>query len=153
MVNILNTRDLKQLKKTLHEQFGFEGELNYAFILAENNKLYLISKELARVDYQKLRVDKWGLYFGEQRSDGIRLSPEGAQLLGKKITKNVVDLTKEEVQTYFLGEDLDKECAVEGNPYVILKYKSDVVGCAKYKEKRILNYHPKAHRTAELIIN
>ena len=153
MINILNTRDLKRLKNTLLEQFGFSGKLDYAFILAENQKLYLISKDLAEVDYQTLRVDKWGFYFGEWRSDGLRLSPEGAQLLGKKAKKNVVDLTKEEVLAYFRGEDLDKECPVEGNPYLILKYNQDLIGCAKYKDQKILNYHPKAHRTNELIIN
>ena len=49
------------------------------------------------------------------------------------------------MKDYFSGIDLNKELGEE-NRFVLLKYKEDVFGCAKYKENTIINFLPKIHR-------
>jgi len=68
----------------------------------------------------------------------------------KKKLLNVVELTTEETKTYFQGLDLEKELG-DGSKNVLLKYKNNILGCAKYKEGKILNYLPKTYR-GEVIV-
>lgn len=152
-LTILNTKEIRQLKDMLLQQFGYFPKEDYAFLRNDKNKVFLINKDVAKIDWKKLIVDKVGLYFGEISESGaeFRLSKEGAQLLGvwakqgEAALKNVVDFSSEEVKKYFQGEDLEKECGKE-NRLVLLQYQSDILGCAKYKEKKILNFLPKIHR-------
>ena len=103
-----------------------------------------------------MRIDKIGLYFAEIKHNQARLSKEGAQFLAKKANvekkelKNVVILNDKELKDYFQGLDLDKDLGSESK-FVLLKYKQDIFGCAKYKEKRILNFLPKIHRGETII--
>ncbi len=131
-------------------EFGYALEEDYAFLLNEKGRLFIVNKDISRVDLRKLRVDKYGLYFGEWNEE-LRLSMEGAWIVGEKAKKNVVDLDEQEVRQYFLGEDLDKDLGEEKR-WVLLRFKGEVVSCAKYKEKRILNYLPKIHRSKELMV-
>ncbi|MBR9683358.1 hypothetical protein GOV03_02350 [Candidatus Woesearchaeota archaeon] len=149
-LNILNTREVKKIKEKLKEQFGFVGVLDYAFLLNAKDRIFIVNRDVSRIDLEKLKVDKYGMYFGEL-GDELRLSMEGAWMIGKKAKKNVVELEKEEVKEYFLGESLDKDLGTE-NRWVLLKYNDDVISCAKYKNKKILNFLPKIRRSQELII-
>ncbi|MBI2146668.1 hypothetical protein HYU22_04985 [Candidatus Woesearchaeota archaeon] len=148
---ILNTRDIKKIKEIVTADFGYFPEEDYAFIQNENDKLYLVSKDIAKLNLQNLIIDKVGLYFAEVKNTQVRLSKEGAQLLAeaarnKKIKlQNVVELTAEETKAYFQGEDLPKELGAE-NRLILLSYHKNILGCAKYKEQKILNFLPKIHR-------
>jgi len=148
---ILNTRDVKKIRKKVVNQFGYFPEEDYAFLKGENDKVFIVSKDVARVDLKKLIVDRMGLYFAELRETEVRLSKEGAQLLGrlakenKKELKNAVDFDQQEVKAYFTGLDIVKDLGAE-NRLMLLKYKNDVFGCAKYKEGKIINFMPKIHR-------
>lgn len=155
-MTILNSKEVKHIREKVIRQFGYFLQEDYAYLENENRKIFLINKDLARVDLKKLIVDKFGLYFAELNDSEVRLSKEGAQLLGMKARedkvelKNVVELSAEELKEYFQGVDLDKDCGGE-NKLVLLQYDGKVIGCAKYKEGRILNYLPKIHR-GEVII-
>lgn len=148
---ILNTRDVKKIREQVVKQFGYFPEEEYAFLKGENDKVYIISKDLARVDLKKLIVDRLGLYFAELRETEVRLSKEGAQLLGRlaceseKELKNVVNLDIPEVKAYFAGVDVVKDLGTE-NRLMLLQFGKDIFGCAKYKEGKILNFMPKTHR-------
>ena len=134
------------------DTYGYFPKEDYAYLQSDKNKIYLVNKDLAKVDLRKLKVDKMGLYFAEIKDQQIRLSKEGAQLLfnqGKKEVKNVVEFNEEEIKTYFKGEDLKKDLGTE-NKFVLLKHK-EVFGCAKYKNGVILNFLPKIHR-GEVIV-
>ncbi len=149
-LKILNTREIKKIKEKLKEQFDFNGELDYAFLLNEKGRLFIVNKDISRVDLGKLKVDKYGMYFGEWK-DELRLSMEGAWLVGKKAKKNIVELNEKELKKYFLGENLEKDLGSE-NKWVLLKYNGDIISCAKYKDKKIINFLPKIHRSKEVII-
>lgn len=153
---ILNTRDIKRIKEQLIRQFGYAPTEEYAYLKSEKEKIFIINKDVARIELKNLIIDKMGLYFAEDKGTEIRLSKEGAQLLGreaqknKKPLKNSVNLSIEEVQTYFQGQDLEKDLGGE-NRLVLLQYEKDVLGCSRYKEGKILNFLPKIHR-GEVIV-
>ena len=70
-------------------------------MLNEKNRLFVVNKDLAKIDLQKLRIDRIGLYFAEYKNNQIRLSKEGAQLLFLETddpVENIVDLSFEDVK-------------------------------------------------------
>jgi NOL1/NOP2/fmu family ribosome biogenesis protein len=147
-LNILNTREIKKIREIVVRDYGTFFTKEYAFLRSDKGRIYLISKDLVKIDLRKLRVDKLGLYLAEEKKNQIRLSKEGAQLLfkesGSKI-KNQIELNESEMGLYFKGLDLHKDLGKESK-FLLLKYKKNVLGCAKYKDKKILNYLPKIHR-------
>ncbi len=156
----LNGKEIKNLLERLREQFGYAPEEDYAYLQNEKNKIYIVNKDITRINLDNLHIDKVGLYFAEVYDHQVRLSKEGAQLLvkearqRKKKLSNVVSLSKDELQQYFKGQDLEKDLDEElggANCFVILVYNNDVLGCAKYKERKILNFLPKMYR-GEVIV-
>ena len=59
--------------------------------------------------------------------------------------KNIHRLSAKEVQDYFKGLDLAKELGAESK-LIILQHHDNVIGCARYKDGKILNFLPKIHR-------
>ena len=154
---ILNSKEIKKLKEQLQNQFDFFPQEDYAYLLTTDQRVFLINKDIARLELKNLLIDRLGLYFAEVVKNGeIRLSKEGAQLLAREarqkkiVLKNTVSLDAEALKEYFQGQDLSIDLGPE-NKLVILQYQEDVLGCAKYKEKTILNFLPKIHR-GEVII-
>ena len=143
-LKILNNKEVKEILKLLDNQFGFKEKLNYVFLMNTKNKIYLVNKDIERIDIDNLRIDAIGLYFGEVNHGSLRLSIEGSQMIGKGARKNIVELDKKYSELWSMGNDIDKEFNVHG--FVILKHKKDFIGCGKYKEGRIFNYVPKERR-------
>ena len=150
-LKILNTRDIKGIKEQLIKQFNYALEENYAYLQNEKDRVFVVNRELAQIDIDKLKIDRLGLYFAEIKPGQIRMSKEGAQLFVHEARKNgatlknVISLTKVETRAYFAGVDLKKDLGEE-NRLIILMYEEDVLGCASYKEGKILNFLPKTHR-------
>lgn len=156
-LTILNNREVKEIKEQLQQQFDFSPTEDYAYLKSENHdRIFIINKDVAKIDFSKLRIDKMGLYFAEMKNNRVRLSKEGAQLLRmeaqskKKKIKNVVLLNQEEVEHYFKGNDLEKDLGAE-NRLILLQYQNDILGCAQYKDGKILNFLPKIHRGTVLV--
>lgn len=155
-LTILNTREVKKIKELLLSQFGYALQEDYAYLKNDKDKIFLINKDAAKLDWKKLIIDKLGLYFAEDKETEIRLSKEGAQLLvseakkNKKKLLNVVELTTAETKAYFQGLDVEKDAGAHSKS-IILQYKDNILGCAKYKEGKILNFLPKTYR-GEVII-
>ena len=143
-LKILNNKEIKKILKLLDNQFGFKEKLNYVFLMNKKNKIYLVNKDIERIDIDNLRIDALGLYFGEVNHGLLRLSIEGSQMIGKMAGKNIIELDKEDAELWSMGNDIDKEFNVYG--FVILKYKKDFIGCGKYKGGKIFNYVPKERR-------
>ena len=143
-LKILNNKEVKGILKLLDNQFGFKDRLDYVFLMNKKNKIYLVNKDIERIDIDNLRIDAIGLYFGEVNHGSLRLSIEGSQMIGKRVRKNIVELGKEDAELWSMGNDIDKEFNVYG--FVILKHKKDFIGCGKYKEGKIFNYVPKERR-------
>lgn len=155
-LKILNSREVRNVKEILLEQFGYCFEGDFAFLQNEKDRLFVVNKDVARLPLEHLKIDKMGLYFAEMKEASLRLSKEGAIFLercarqDKKVVGPIVELTEVEVKEYFGGKDLARELQLD-KKFILLSYKESILGCSAYKEGRILNYLPKIHR-GEVII-
>lgn len=143
-LKILNNKEIKRIIEILKQQFGFKEKLDYVFLINQRNRLYLVNKDISKLNLENLRIDSIGLYFGEYRNEEVRLSIEGGQMIGKKATKNIIELNDKEAEEWLTGQDIFKELKDRG--FVILKHKKDILGCGRYKEGKIFNYVPKERR-------
>ena len=144
-LKILNSKEIKEIYKLLEKQWGAKIKLDYGFLKNSKNRIFIISKDISRIDISKLRLNSVGMYFCEIDDKGIRLSIEGSQIVGAKAAKNIVELDEEEIRKWFKGEDLEKECR-DCSGFIILKHKNDFLGKGKYANGRILNYVAKTRR-------
>lgn len=155
-IKILNSRETKHLLEKLEEQFGCnisKDELDYAFLINKDNRIYIITKDVSRLDISELKIDAQGLYFGELYKDNIRLSIEGAQMIGPLANKNLVDLSYDQMIDWIKGNDLSFD-ENPGEGFVIVRYfnnktdKFDYLGCGKFDHKKssLTNYVSKSRR-------
>lgn len=147
-LTILNSKEVKAIAKQLNEQFGIEEKLDYVFLRNNKDKVYITTRDIERIDLDSIRIDSIGLYFGKVYSDGLRLTIEGAQLLGPLCKKNVVDVSLGQKHDWLLGKDLPVD--VKENCFVILRWNNDYLGCAKVKNSIALNSVPSA-RTLHVV--
>ena len=144
-MKILNTKQIKEVKKKVLEQWGCELKTDYAFLLTPKNKLYVVSRDIANIDYEKLKLQVVGNYFGEIMKNGeLRLSIEGSQLVGREAKKNVVEISEKQVRSWLFGQDLPVDLEEDG--FVIVKNNSDFMGSGKVKDGCLLNFIPKIRR-------
>ena len=144
-LKILNSKEIKEIYKLIEKQWGAKIKLDYGFLKNNKNRIFIISKDISRIDISKLRLNSVGMYFCEIDDKGMRLSIEGSQIVGAKAAKNIVELDEEETRKWFKGEDLEKECR-DCSGFIILKRKNDFLGNGKYANGRILNYVAKTRR-------
>ena len=142
-LKILKKKETKRVLEMLNKQWGFDKKLDYAFLESQKGRVYIANKEIFGFPLEKIRVNSIGMYFAETRK-GIRLSIEGSQLVGPHATKNVIELTAQELKEWMRGEDLEKETDTEG--FVLLRHGADFLGTGKAKEGKILNFIPKIRR-------
>ncbi|MEM4711086.1 MAG: hypothetical protein QXL18_04005 [Candidatus Woesearchaeota archaeon] len=152
---ILNSKEKKELLEKLKQQYGIDVDkkkLDYTFIINKDNRIYIISNDIHKIISENIKIDNIGLYFGEQYKDKIRLSIEGAQIVGKEATKNIYDLNYEQMISWIKGNDITFEDT--GDDFIILRYKNpktlkyDIFGCGKYNRQtgKLMNYVSKSRR-------
>jgi NOL1/NOP2/fmu family ribosome biogenesis protein len=141
-MNIMNSKEKKELHKLVESQFGISFDKEKVFLSTNKEKVYMLNRDLERIDFESLRIDHMGLYVGKFQIDGFRPSIEGSQLL-KGATKNVLDLKIEQKHAWMRGEDLD----VFGDERIVLvKSGEDFLGAGKVSKNRLLTGVPKARR-------
>ncbi|MBU2561400.1 MAG: hypothetical protein KKD17_03815 [Nanoarchaeota archaeon] len=144
-LRILNTREKKGINQQVSSQWGCELDKSLVWLLSNKDKLYVADTGIGSMDFNKLKIDKIGLYVCTVSDKGVRLSIEGSQIIGPCANKNVVAVSDDELKVWFRGEDIEK--TVDGcSGFVILKHDDDFIGCGKATEKGILNFVPKTRR-------
>jgi len=144
-LKILNSKEIKEIYKMIEEQWGAKIKLGYGFLKNNKNRVFVVSKDISKINLSALRLNSAGMYFCEIDAKGIRLSIEGSQIVGPKAVKNIVELNEDETRKWFKGEDLEKECS-DCSGFVILKNNKDFLGNGKYSNGKILNYVGKTRR-------
>ena len=165
---VLNSKEVRVVVELVMRQWGADlSDIRNScgFLESSDGDIFVISRDIEKLDLENLRIDSLGLYFGQvrnpnrERSIGpsrnsdlgaeIRLSIEGSQIVGKTTTKNIVEIDVEELRQWLAGNDLEKDYE-RCSGYVIIKHKSDFLGCGKCKDGKILNFVPKARRVVNL---
>ena len=145
VLKILNSKEIKQILRLIENHWGAKIKLDCGFLKNQKNRIFLISKDISRIDVSRLKINSIGMYFCEIDNQGIRLSIEGSQIIGPKAHKNIVEINEEEIKEWFIGEGIEKECK-DCSGFVILKRENDFFGNGKYANGKILNYVGKSRR-------
>ena len=144
---ILKSKEIKEIAKLLEEQFECKEKLDYAFLRDSEGDIFLINRDIEKVDFETIRINSLGLYFAEHRNDELRLSIEGSQMIGPKAKKNVFEISGDNVFRYMKGEEI--EAKEEYSDFMIIKNGNDFFGCSKIKNRRLLNFYPKSRRISQ----
>jgi NOL1/NOP2/fmu family ribosome biogenesis protein len=152
-LKILNSKETKHILETLKEQYGYDkqkSDIDFIFLMNKDNKIYVISKDVSKMNLENLHIDSLGSYFGELYKERIRLSIEGAQIIAKCARLNTVNIDYDQMISWIKGNDIEfSDC---GKDFVIVKYedqksgRSDILGCGKYKEGKLQNFVSKSRR-------
>jgi NOL1/NOP2/fmu family ribosome biogenesis protein len=143
-LEILNGKKVKEILSLISEQWGCDWKTDLVFLLSSNDKINVISRDLEKLDTDKIKIDALGMYFAAIENGELRLSIEGSQIIGPLAEHNVVELTDEETKKWVSGEDLEKE--TDWTRFVLIKHNKDFLGTGRVKDKKILNYFPKSRR-------
>lgn len=149
MIERIKSSNSKKLIKKIGEQFGCDERAfldsfrDFTFI-RNKDKIYLVRKEAVIFIEERLRINNIGIYFCKEEEEGIRLSLEGSYFVEPYARKNVLELSKDLAVEWMQGKDIEGDYSGY-DIYVILKYKTLVLGCGKIsKDKMALkNFLPK----------
>jgi len=141
---IIKKKDLKHVLELIKQQWGCEFPFDAIFLINKKDNIYIVNKDLARIDFKNLNISTIGLYFGELKHNMLRLSVDGSQIIGPLATKNILKVDDKEALDWLRGLDLDKQTDLKN--FVIIKNKNDFLGSGKVQETKILNFVPKNRR-------
>lgn len=143
----INSKEKKEIVGMLFSQFAYDSKLEeFTLFTNAKDKIHVVLADTVdAIEDQEFRIDSLGMYFGEKVNEKeFRLTIEGSNLIGKKCSKNIVEISDDELEKWMRGEDLTSDS--EDNAFVIIKHKQDFLGCGKLKEKVIKNFIPKSRR-------
>ena len=141
----MNAKERKHLIAWMTERYGPPlGEWSDLFFQNPKGRVFLLTPVFSRLPTQDLRVNALGLYLGRLDAGGIRLSIEGAQMVGSWAVKNVVELSADETRQWMNGEDLENKDGLEGP--VLVRHGKDFYGSGRASGERLLNFVPKERR-------
>ena len=143
-LRILNSRGKKDLAGLISGQFGLDFEFDYEVFMNSKNRIFILSRDISKLDTGELRINSLGMYFGELNKGEVRLSIEGSQIIGKQAMKNVLELDEGQATKWMWGEDFELDTDLSG--FVIIKNNSDFLGCGKVSGRKLYNYVPKERR-------
>jgi len=153
-MGLLNSKERRRLSETIKDIYGSSDFLSNFGILKTSNRdrLWLVAKKIFEVDMQKLRVQSAGLYFGRFDNGMLRLSIEGAQLIGKTAKKNIVEISKDDVWHYMRGFNIKpiEKINTKNNSYVLVRHDKDILGIAKLVNDELENVLPKSRKLISL---
>lgn len=152
-IKILNEKERNGIIEILKKQFGI-NEIPGEIIKKGEEKIFLYTGSLNRKEIYELNeiipLERIGTYFAKEEEFGIRLSIEGSQIIKSQIKKNIVELNKEEMETWMMGHEVLKNSGFNG--YVIIKFEEDMLGTGKASEEKITNFIPKSRRLRDRTI-
>jgi NOL1/NOP2/fmu family ribosome biogenesis protein len=146
-IKLLTGKERMKIINQLKKQFGIE-DIKGNLLKKGKGKIFLFEGNLGKKEIDKLSktifIERIGVYLAKEEEMGIRLSIEGSQILKNQIKKNIVELTKKEMQTWMMGHEVLRKNEITG--FVIIKYKEDMLGTGKASREKITNFIPKSRR-------
>ncbi len=148
-IKVLNKNEKEKFIKQLNEQFGIK-EVKDNIAKFGKERIILFSAGISEKEIQTLdrfgRVEGVGVYFAkiDEKTNDLRLSIEGTQLLKNQITKNIFELDEKQAEQWMMGQDLNITTGKKG--FFVIKFKGDFLGTGKISENKISNFIPKSRR-------
>ncbi|VVB74938.1 Ribosomal RNA small subunit methyltransferase F [Candidatus Tiddalikarchaeum anstoanum] len=139
----------EEFRNKIFENYGFQIPPDWVFYNLGKDSIWLVPGKVSTFDTKDLIVEIKGLYFSHYDGDFLRLSPEGAQIVGSKATKGILDITNDEAEKMIRGFDIDKVNNLEAE-FVILKCPSGIIGVGKNHKTRVLCQIGKQRRVFQI---
>lgn len=142
----LNSKERKKVFEELSELYGIE-EKNVLMMEAGKKKIRVFTGGLTKEEIIKLnefvRIEITGIYFASKKDEEIRLNFDVVSLLRNEITKNVIEIGKDNYEKWIRGSDIEMKTR---RGTVVLKYGNDLIGVGKSNGERVFNYVPKERK-------
>lgn len=152
-LKIIEGKELKNFIEKLNEQFGIT-KIPGKVIMRGKERVFLFTGDFTEKELRELEkatfVERAGTYIAKIEERGIRLSIEGSEIFKDQITKNIVELNEEEMNTWMMGHEVLKKSETTG--FVIIKYENDMLGTGKASVEKITNFIPKSRRLKDKTI-
>lgn len=149
-MNVLEKEQIENLEKLIEKNYGTRAGLDrFLVLLSFEEKIWLASKEILNLDMRKFPVNSIGMNFGKiKRNDKINLTVEGAQMIGKLATRNIVVLDEENSKKFMQGSNVkpQQEVGCEYHNFAIVKFGENILGSSLLTEDGIQNQLPKSRR-------
>jgi NOL1/NOP2/fmu family ribosome biogenesis protein len=148
-LKFLNKTEKAKLVGQLNQQFGIK-EIPWEIAKLGKERIILFSGKVSEKEIQILdrfaRIEGIGVYFAknDEKTNDLRLSIEGVQLLKNQITKNIFELDEKQAEEWMMGQDLNITTGKKG--FYVIKFKDDFLGTGKISENKISNFIPKSRR-------
>jgi NOL1/NOP2/fmu family ribosome biogenesis protein len=135
---------VEKILKEIRNRFGIPEEVFSNWKIVEAGDLWIMSEEAFKFPIKNF--SRKGIRLVRVYRDGYKLTTAGIQIFGKYATKNVLEISPEQVRDYLEGKDLSVgSCNVE-NGQVIIKYGDDYLGSGLYVNGKVKNQLPKGRR-------
>jgi NOL1/NOP2/fmu family ribosome biogenesis protein len=145
-INFIKSSGKREIIKELNEKLGII-EIPHLLIQSGKEKIRgytgILSKDEIAELGELIHIDNIGLYFMKREKDGLRLSFDAVQALSNQITKNIVDITEEQLNKWIRGNDLEMKAPIG---LVAIRHNGDFFGCGKSNGEKIFNHVPKERR-------
>lgn len=138
----VNSKERKEILEMLREQYGYTGEFSYTIFASEDDKYYIINREVEPFLDGQLRIERLGIYFCQISHGELRFSIEGSQLIGAYVTKHLIEITPAERDEWMMGKDIPISTDLPQH-FHIVRCGNDYFGCGKAKQGSLHNYVPK----------
>jgi len=153
-IKILWGAEREKVIETLNKQFGIE-KVEGQLIKRGKERIFLFTGDMEPKQIHGISkfnfLERVGVYFAKENEFGeLRLSIEGSQAVKNQATKNVLELTEDEMNTWMCGHELIKESGLTGP--VLMKYGNDMLGTGKASKEKITNFIPKSRRLKDKTI-
>lgn len=145
-MKFLNSKQKRAIQEGLEEVYGIT-ELNYLLIEAGKKRIRAFSGNLTREEILQLsqlaNIEVIGMYLISQKDDDLRLNFDAVSLFRNKITKNITEIDKKQLDLWIRGYDLEIKCP---RGIAILKFQDELVGIGKSNTEKVFNYVPKERK-------
>lgn len=153
-MKILNKKEIGEIEGLIRDVYGAEDCLKNFVVLktGKEEKIWVASKKIFELELEALRINSIGFYFGRIDRGKLRMSIEGAGIVGPKAKKNIAELDENSIWDYIRGFDVTPSSLknTEENSYVLVKYEKSWIGVAKLADEQLFNVLPKSRKIISL---
>lgn len=145
----LTKRDVRRINDLIESVYGARLDENSHHYFMRGRDLYRVSRDLERVDIDKLTEVFAGLYICEVLDETVRFSIEGSQIIGHGATQRVVTLRDEEWYSWLERSDIEDSRFTEGGFHLVRNERSDFFGTGLVKDGVLRSWIPKGRAVNE----
>ncbi|MFH1823554.1 MAG: hypothetical protein ABH817_02475 [archaeon] len=146
-IQFLSRKKQKEIENFFKDTYGFELP-TCKIIKKGKDKLRIFTGDISEHEFNilshLLRIEIAGMYLTFDKDNETRLSYD-ASYLAKNAKNNLFEVNEKQFKLWMSGEDIPSTKKFK-EKFVLIKYKSDIIGCGKATQEKILNFVPKERR-------